>query len=70
MFAYTFPSQVLGATLQKHPLTLIPVREVHWRMGNFGGISSAGRRRVDQGNDPILAHAALFAAQTEQTKAN
>ena len=37
-------------------------------MGNFGGISSAGRRRVDQGNDPILAHAALFAAQTEQTE--
>ena len=37
-------------------------------MGNFKGDSSAGRRRVDQGIDLIFAHAALFAAQKEQTE--
>ena len=46
---------------------LIPVRESQWGIENFRGISSAGRRRVDQGIDLIFAHAALFAAQKEQT---
>lgn len=47
---------------------LLPVRESHWGIGNFKGISSACRRRVDQWIDLIFAHAALFAAQKEQTK--
>ena len=41
------------------------------RVGGFlilGEISSACRRRVDRPSDPILAHAALFAAQMEQTE--
>ena len=36
-------------------------------MGNFKGDSSAGRRRVDRLFDTIIARAALFAAQIEQT---
>ena len=41
---------------------------MQWGMGNFMGDSSAGRRRVDRLSDPILAHAALFAAQKELTE--
>ncbi len=47
---------------------LLPVRESHWGIGNFRGISSACRRRVDRLCDLIVAHAVLFAAQTEQTE--
>lgn len=62
------PKQVLAFSPQKYPLTQFPGRDSHWGMGNFRGISSAFRRRVDQWIDLIFARAALFAAQIEQTE--